>query len=484
MSVVAHRTLFWTPLIMKRRWLFRLVWAIGAVFAASAAAAVPIHGPLRVHPHNPRYFTDDSGRATLLVGSHTWNSLQDSGETDPPTAFDFAAYLDFLAQRDHNFIRLWRWELVSWNTKAIRAQVPRRLVIAPHPWARTGPDRAVDGKPKFDLERFDEGYFNRLRLRVEAARDRGVYVSVMLFEGWGLRFVPDGWKYHPFHPANNVNRIENDVRHVTEGNDLFSLVSPKVTGLQEAYVRKVIDTVNDLDNVLYEIANESDFNTTEWQYHLIRFIKKYESGKSKQHPVGMTSIGFGVDDLDRLLRSAADWISPNPDRFDYKKRPPAADGAKVILSDTDHLWGVGGNVQWVWKSVLRGLNPIFMDPYRHDVWDHRRDAQWERVRRAMGAARRVADRMRLAAMTPRPEFAISRYSLANPGQEYLVYLPAGGEVTLDLSSAMGPLNLEWINPTTGAATTRGTTTGGSQRSVKAPDKGDWVLHLVRKPSAP
>ena len=30
-----------------------------------------------------------------------------------------------------------------------------------------------------------------------------------------------------------------------------------MTALQEAYVRKVIDTVNDLDNVLYEITNEA-----------------------------------------------------------------------------------------------------------------------------------------------------------------------------------------------------------------------------------
>ena len=31
---------------------------------------------------------------------------------------------------------------------------------------------------------------------------------------------------------------------------------PAVTALQEAYVRNVIDTVNDLDNVLYDICNE------------------------------------------------------------------------------------------------------------------------------------------------------------------------------------------------------------------------------------
>ena len=32
----------------------------------------------------------------------------------------------------------------------------------------------------------------------------------------------------------------------------------EITAIQEAYAKKVIDTVNDLDNVLYEISNESN----------------------------------------------------------------------------------------------------------------------------------------------------------------------------------------------------------------------------------
>jgi hypothetical protein len=95
------------------------------------------------------------------------------GETDPPAAFDFNACLDFLAKRDHNFIRLWRWELVRWDTAANNEKTAKRLLAAPHPWARTGPGRALDGKPKFNLDQFDEACFQRLRSRAAAARDRG-----------------------------------------------------------------------------------------------------------------------------------------------------------------------------------------------------------------------------------------------------------------------------------------------------------------------
>ena len=76
-------------------------------FALSLAAAEPARGPLRPHPANPRYFTDGTGRAVYLTGSHTWNNFLDMGETDPPPRFDFDKFLSWLEGYRHNFIRLW-----------------------------------------------------------------------------------------------------------------------------------------------------------------------------------------------------------------------------------------------------------------------------------------------------------------------------------------------------------------------------------------
>ncbi len=436
-------------------------------------------GPLRVHPTNPRYFTDGttnrdgSLKAVYLTGSHTWASLQDMGFTNPPRAFNFPAYLDLLERNHHNFIRLWRWEFPRWTDESN----PRPFYCAPQPWQRIGPGEALDGQAKFDLEKFDEKYFQRLRERSETAAKRGIYVSIMLFEGWGLRFVPGGAKAHPFHPANNVNHTETELKENFKGIELFTLTSPKVTRFQEAYVRKVIDTVNDLDNVLYEIANESDFSTTDWQYHMIRFIKQYESTKLKQHPVGMTSIGYGVDDLDRLLKSPADWISPNPDHFDYKTNPPAADGAKVIILDTDHLWGVGGGVPWVWKSFLRGQNPIWMDPLDEASDWEPTPADAKAVRSNLGYARRFADRMNLAGMSPQPNLATTAYCLANPGTEYLVYQPKAGQ-PFSVELKAGTYLYEWFDPLKGdtAASGQIKSSGGLQQ-FKPPFEGDAILYL-------
>ena len=144
-------------------------------------------GPLAVHPQNPRYFQNTAtGEVVYLTGSHTWANLVDIGPSDPPPAFDFEKYVEWMAKLNHNFMRMWTWELVSWDTTANGEG--KHHTSAPLPYARTGPGTALDGKPKFDLTKFDPAYFDRLAQRVAAARAHGIYVSVMLFEGWGLQF--------------------------------------------------------------------------------------------------------------------------------------------------------------------------------------------------------------------------------------------------------------------------------------------------------
>jgi hypothetical protein len=153
-------------------------------------------GPLVVSAVNPRYFTVASGDATggkavYLTGSHIWNSLHDGlgpggSCAERPESNDYQAYLAFLKDHGHNFIRLWRWE----HFRSQSFGKAFHLCMTPQPWPRTGPGAAADAKPRFDLSRFDEAYFGRLRDRVIAAGNAGCYVSVMLFEGWGLHLSP------------------------------------------------------------------------------------------------------------------------------------------------------------------------------------------------------------------------------------------------------------------------------------------------------
>ncbi len=526
---------------------------------AGRAARASAPGLLRVHPTNPRYFTDGTKnadgalKAIYLTGSHTWNNLVDMDKADPPAPFDFEAYLDFLQRYGHNFIRLWTWDSVTWDSRA-NGKIGKDFVhhVAPLPWARTGPDNrgegvpplrdagilpairgrdalatkeqgqgvpnakyrvgephdalatALDGKPKFDLTKFNPEYFDRLRTRVRAAGERGIYVSVMLFEGWGLSHAnrriktADGWAYrsHPFHPDNNINGITGDLNGDGNVLEVHSLASGVINALQAAYIHKVVDTVNDLDNVLYEVINEG--GNQEWDWWVVKTIKDYEQTKPKQHPVGIT--GHGGERIATMLASPADWISPGG-QDGYRDPAPAWEGRKVSLLDTDHIWGVGGNHGWVWRSFLRGHNPIFMDPYDGSILGDRRgegvppsnrgqDArdtdkarmaspQFEPLRRNMGHTLRYARKVNLAAMTPQGELASTGFCLADPGKEYLVYLPEGGEATVDLSAVSGSIAVEWFNPRSGETTEGQSISGGRKCSFKPPFDGDAVLYLRR-----
>jgi hypothetical protein len=106
--------------------------------------------------------------------------------------------------------------------------------------------------------------------------------------------------------------------------------------------------------------------------------------------------------------------------------------------------------------------------------------RWEPIRRAMGQTGRLAERVNLRAMVPRGDLASTGYCLADPGKEYVVYLPEGGEVTVDLSAAAGELEVEWMHPVGGSPTPGVETPGGAKRTFQAPFAGDAALHLRRR----
>ena len=179
---------------------------IGLASAASAGASVM--GPLRVSA-NPNYFQDPSGTPLVLNGSHTWNNLQDWGTNGSLQPLDFDAYVDFLVAHGHNFTLLWYIELPKFCGFPTTSGTPPDFSVGPHPWQRTGPGNATDGGPKFDLSKFNQAYFDRLRTRVQALKDAGIYVGVYTFTAeWVGRYrcSTDGY---PFTGVNNVNGIND-----------------------------------------------------------------------------------------------------------------------------------------------------------------------------------------------------------------------------------------------------------------------------------
>lgn len=475
---------------MKNKARFHILWTyrrmsvllITIAFMCSSSpftvvAQNVIDSPLEVSKSNPRYLADAKGNIVYLTGSHTWGNLADISPDDPPALFDFDAYLDWMKQYNHNFVRLWTWELLKFHS--IKYNPDKTYTAYPHPWKRTGPGLALDGKPKFNLDEFDAEYFNRLRTRLESAQKRGIYVSVMFFEGWEMQFATNAWRNHPFHPENHINGINADLNRDGLALELYTLKVPEALKVQEKYVKHVVDVANGFDNVLYEISNENHARSTQWQYHLINLIHEYEKTKPKQHPVGMTFQNVGGSN-DTLFTSPAEWISTSPrtNGVDLRNNPPVSTGEKVILYDTDHLWGIGGNAPWVWKTFLRGMYPIFMDPYDGSFLGKPFDQEFETIRKNMGYTRTYAEKIDLSKVVPSNELSSTTYCLANPGYEYLVYQPSSDSV-FSVNLEKGNYKYEWFNPESGQISENGKlkATKDSATPFKAPFSGSAVLYL-------
>ena len=75
------------------------------------------------------------------------------------------------------------------------------------------------------------------------------------------------------------------------------------------------------------------------------------------------------------------------------------------------------------------------------------ELKWNLVRRSMGQTLTVSKRINLAKMLPRKDLASSGYCLANPGVEYLVYLPSDQRNESRLAENFGRFRrIQWSGP--------------------------------------
>lgn len=428
---------------------------------------------LSVCTANPRYFCA-GGKAIYLVGSHTWDNMQDIGVT-----FNYTDYVDWMQSLNHNFMRMWAWE--NWYGTDW-ANSPEHA-ISPLPFLKVG--------NVYDLTQLNQQYFDRLRERILMADERGIYVSIMLFEGFSAEHTPYAWNFNPFKAGNNLNGIAALPADVHNGSNTA------VLNAQKLYVREVIDMVNyyNLNNVLYEIGNEIPNNTLSdlWQNDMIDYIHTYElQTYGTNRPVGKTDqYNTGANSL--LFNSPADWISPGKDSGDFDcldGHTPISNGDKVIISDTDHFYFIwytnGGNpVDYVWKSFTGGINAIHMDNWGGGsnlvgyLLGPTSSETFSLVRANMGYAKLLSERIDLISTTPQPNLSSTGFCLASD-HEFIVYLPSNSSsATVNMSGISGQFSVEWIDANTGNITFGSQITGGSSKNFSSPYGNYSILYLKK-----
>lgn len=250
---------------------------VGVLLSGAWAVAEMPPPALALHPDNPHYFLWRGKPAVLITSANHYGDVLN-------TEFDYSKYLDTLAKYGFNLTRTFSGAAYL---EPVGSFGIKENVLAPKagkylaPWARSDQPGAWDGGNKWDLTKWNEDYFKRLRDFATKASERGVVIEMNLF----CPFYEDKktqeskmWPLSPFNAANNINGLGGISSH-----DVYTMdKNGGLLAVQERFVRRVVEELKDFDNVYYEICNEPYFAgvTLDWQRHIAEVIEDAQ----KNHP--------------------------------------------------------------------------------------------------------------------------------------------------------------------------------------------------------
>jgi hypothetical protein len=229
--------------------------ALAAVACSMAPAAMAPEPPLQLHPRNPHYFVYKDRPTVLITSGEHYGAVLN-------LAFDYVAYLDELKRNTFNLTRTftgtYREEGTSGHGRSPLSpgRGPSAFIA---PWAWSGSTGGFEGR-KFDLDRWNDAYFDRLKAFCRAADARGVIVELVMFS---RMYDDQRWRSSPLHPDNN---LQGEPWRSVRFDRFLTLDGPELLARQKAVVRKIVTELRDEPNVYFEIANEPAQRTLRSEY--------------------------------------------------------------------------------------------------------------------------------------------------------------------------------------------------------------------------
>lgn len=425
-----------------------LAWA-GAVVCVPAASP-----PLALHPDNPHYFLF-RGQPTILIGSGEHYGAVLNAD------FQYARYLDELQACGLNHTRLFSGAYVepqgafkiAQNTLAPAAG--RYLA----PWARSETPGYPNGGTKFDLHRWDDAYFARLRDFVVQAGRRGVVVEVNLF----CPFYDDAqWRLSPQNADNNTSGVGRVPR-----TDVYTL--DKHGGLlavHEALVRKIVAELLEFDNLYYEVCNEPYFGgvTMAWQHHIADTIAAAENDRPQPHLISMN-----------IANGAKQVTDPHPAisifNFHYAFPPQTVAqnyGLNKVIGDNETGFkGTGDTVyrREGWAFLLAGgglyshLDYSFTVGHEDGTFAYpptQPGGGGRSLRKQLQVLKTFLDGCSFLRMRPDRSVILGGVppgghaeALVESGRQYAVYVFGNGPLELRLELPAGAYESQWLHPRDG-----------------------------------
>jgi hypothetical protein len=441
--------------------------------------------PLSLHPENPHYFLFRNKPTILITSGEHYGAVLN-------TTFDYKPYFAELARHGLNQTRTF---------SGTYREIPESFGITDNtlspkdehykgPWARSGAN-------KFDLEKFDDAYFARLKDFITEAGRHGVVVEYVLF---CTLYNDKLWDVSPMNPKNVINDLGGQPINRRE---VHTLKHKKLLAYQEAFVKKVVTELNGFDNLYYEICNEPYFEgvAEDWQAHVAKTVADAEAGLPNKHliaqniandkkkvekvtphvsilnfhyatppdtvemnyrhnlPIGDDETGFkGKEDV-HYRTEAWDFIIAGGGTYsnlDYSFTPGHPAGT---LKEFKSPGGGGEELRKqlsILKKFIHGFEFVKMKPANDVITGGLAMVPLDRKRSGTDSAR-------IGSMTVR--------CLAEPGKQYALYVRggaggSGGSIHLNLPD--GEFRGEWVSTKTGEVVHRERLKGSRQTVLIIP----------------
>jgi hypothetical protein len=200
-------------------------------------------GAISLHPRNPHYFQFRGKPAVLISSAEHYGAIMNR-------EFDFISYLNSLQREGLNYTRLFCSGHVEADDPTFGIEKntmgpARGNYITPWKIVRERMDTLI---PVFDLDQWNPEYFSRLRSFVLEAGKRGIVVEITLSSSCYNLGI---WSKNPLNGTNNINLPSNlSLRRVQ------TLHNGRLLQYQEELVKKLVNELNEFDNIFFEVQNE------------------------------------------------------------------------------------------------------------------------------------------------------------------------------------------------------------------------------------
>ena len=303
-------------------------------------------GPINKHPDNPHYFIYNGKPLILITTDQHYGAVINLD-------FDYIGFLNRLQEYGMNLTRIYPGGYVEIKDQYIKGNplgpAPDHYIL---PWKKSAVTGASPflGSYKYDLDKWDPDYFDRLKDFVYQASVRNIIVEVAFFNG----MYDDRWMMQPLYHSNNIQGVGTcDFKQFT------TLADKGLVDFQINYVKKIASELYQFDNLIYDISDEPEMQRQDsWGWNDV-ILDALISADKNRHIYGETANSASPDFTGDKRTSwiPTEYVSPMENTLDkdYDDNKP------IVNVETDYypFWYGANPVEESraegWYGILGGV---------------------------------------------------------------------------------------------------------------------------------